>query len=376
MQETAVVLDDAEAYFMNFEDESTPTEAGGTHIGHFLGWAMIRGLASAEMATRLPQLLSREKTGRDLLFDHCDGKLMDSDLSERGSAFAEHYCGAPYLTDYLRMFGQKDDRFDRLANVPDDWRTQQSVIERLDRRYSEWRMSQGMPSKQALHDALLATTAPVLEAAGFVLEPAPSCDADAVRSTFVNKTAWQTPRVSVFGAASPEQFYGIGIEVTFNIPRLYDKALAEDQIDRARWSMSEQSTARLSMSAIADGWAGPKNLWAYYPSLWIFEESELVPAAEFLADRLREFALPALARVTSIRTLCEALDTRPLTASPFFMGWMGYTIPLLFEMCLHPSLPAVLAEMEAFWQAQPPEAWGTLEMRAFLARVRERNSRR
>ena len=85
-----MVIDDAEQYFLNFEHD-TPNEAGGTHIGLFLGWAMIRGLASEEMATRLPALLAREVTGRDLLFQHCDGKLMASDLGERGGAFAESY---------------------------------------------------------------------------------------------------------------------------------------------------------------------------------------------------------------------------------------------------------------------------------------------
>jgi hypothetical protein len=137
--------------------------------------------------------------------------------------------------------------------------------------------------------------------------------------------------------------------------------------------MSEEATMRMSMSAIADGWHGPMNLREYYPSLWIFEESELAPAVEFLARRVREMVVPTLARLTSLRSLCDALDTRPLTASPFFKGWTSYSVPLLFEMSGHPSLGAVVAEMDAFWQQQPRDTWGTLEMRAFLARVRERN---
>ncbi|WP_461414102.1 DUF7832 domain-containing protein [Gemmatimonas sp.] len=47
-----MVIEDAETYSLNFEEASTPTEAGGTHIGHFLGWAIVRGLASAEMTAR------------------------------------------------------------------------------------------------------------------------------------------------------------------------------------------------------------------------------------------------------------------------------------------------------------------------------------
>jgi hypothetical protein len=257
--------------------------------------------------------------------------------------------------------------------VPDDWAAQQSVMARLDRRYAEWCMAQGLPSKQALHDALLAATAPVLEAAGFVREPASGYDANAVRSTFMSPEMFRTPRISVFGATSPDQFCGVGIEVTFDIRGLYDKVFAESQIDGARWSMSEEATMRMSMSSIADGWHGPMNLRAYYPSLWIFEESELAPAVEFLARRLREMVIPTLARLTSLRSLCDALDTRPLTASPFFKGWTNYSVPLLFEMCGHPSLGAVVAEMDAFWSQQPRETWGTPEMRAFLGRLRQRN---
>jgi hypothetical protein len=369
-----VVIDDAEQYFLNFEND-TPNEVGGTHIGLFLGWAMIRGLASAEMATRLPALLSRQVTGRDLLFEHCDGKLMASDLSARGSEFAESYYGATYLHDYVRMFGVNEESFDELGKVPDDWTTQESVVRRLDRRYSEWRMSQGMPSAQVLHDALLASAAPVLEAAGFVLEPSANFGPEARRSTFVNAAAWQTPRVMIYGVACAEQYYGVGIETTFNLPGLYDRAVAESQIDNPnpQWSMAEQSTMRLSMSSIAEGWQGPTNLRSHFPSLWIFEEAELGPAVGFLAQRLRDFALPTLARVTSVRSLCDALDTRPLTASPFFKGWTGYSLPLMFEMCGHPSLLAVVAEMSSFWAQQPLDVWGRPEMRAFLARVRERN---
>ncbi|GAB1343455.1 hypothetical protein [Gemmatimonas sp.] len=187
---------------------------------------------------------------------------------------------------------------------------------------------------------------------------------------------FRTPRVSVFGATSPDQFHGVGMEVTFDIRGLYDKALAESQIDGARWSMSDDATMRMSMAAIADGWQGPLNLRAYHPSLWIFEESDLAPAVDFLARRVREMVIPTLAQLTSLRSVCDALDTRPLTASPFFKGWTNYSVPLLFEMCGHPSLHSVVAEMDAFWTQQPRDTWGTSEMQAFLTRVRQRNGLR
>jgi hypothetical protein len=356
---------------MDFEGD-TPNEAGGTHIGLFLGWAMLRGLASVEMAARLPALLSRTKTGRDLLFQHCDGKLSASDLSEGGSAFAESCYHAAYVPDYLRLFRIDADPADRLAEVPDDWTSQTSVAERLDRRYSEWRMSQGMPSMQVLHDALLAASAPVLEAAGFVAEPKSGFVADGVCTTFVHRGGWQTPRITVYGAAKPDQVFGVGVEVSFSVRELYDRVAEETQGEDVGWSRVSAATISMSMSSLAEGWDGPVASAAYLPCIWIFDVNGLAPAVAFLAARLRDVAIASLAGITSIRTLCDALDTRPFPASPWFGGWWGYGVPLAFEMCGHPSLGAVLQEMDAYW-TQQSDFWGSKDMLAFVARVRARH---
>jgi hypothetical protein len=366
-------IDDAEMYFLNFEAE-LPSEAGGTHIGLFLGWAMLRGLASPALAGHLPALVSRTQTGRDLLFRHCDGKLWETDLTERGNSFAASYYSAGYLQDYLRMFGLQDEPFDELAKVPDDLRSQEAVCARLDRRYSEWRMTQGLPSREVLRDALVQAAGPVLETAGFVPEPDHGLAADAARANYVHTTAWQTPRASLYGAACPDQFYGIGLTLNFNLRELDFKAAEERQIDQWPWGMADPSTVAMPLSSLAEGWPGPAAFDAYHPVLWIFDEAELVPAAEFLAHRLREFALPALARIQSLSSLCDAFNTRPLTASPWFRSWTDHGLPLAFELDQHPALPKVLEEMDAYWR-QRPDAAGSAQMRAFLKRVGERAPR-
>ena len=92
--------DDAEYYFLNFETD-LPNENGGRHIGLFLEWAILRGLASAELMQHASALRSGETLGLDLLFDQCDGKLMDEDLGDEGNAFAADYYEAHHLDDFI-----------------------------------------------------------------------------------------------------------------------------------------------------------------------------------------------------------------------------------------------------------------------------------
>ena len=364
-------IDDAETYFLNFESDGSPTEAGGTHIGMFLGWALLRGLAAPSLQAHLPALRSGAKTGRSLLFEHCDGKLQTADLSERANAFAAAYYGASYLNDYLRMFGLKDDPFDELAKVQDDRLAQESVCQRLDRRYSEWRMAQGLPSKETLCDALQRVAGPVLEAAGFVPFEDTGFAADAAERGYINRAAWQTPRVVIYGAARADQCYGLGVRVGLNVPELYARASAEKQLDRWPWANVDPSTLAMPLAALAKGWTGPIASNAYHPVLWIFETEEIAPAADFLAARLREFVLPNLARMTSLSALCAVLNTRPISASPWFRAWDSHTLPLAFELANHPALPEVLDQMEAHWRSQPRDPQRAM-MEAFLQRMRGR----
>ena len=126
-----------------------------------------------------------------------------------------------------------------------------------------------------------------------------------------------------------------------------------------------------SLAALAKGWTGPIASNAYHPVLWIFETAEIAPAADFLAARLREFVLPNLARMTSLSALCAVLNTRPISASPWFRGWASHTLPLAFELANHPALPEVLDQMEAHWRSQPRDPHRAM-MEGFLQRMRGR----
>ena len=78
--------DDAEYLFLNFETERDNDDAG-THIGMYLAWAILRGLggehfSAPEAASHIQRLKAREITGAEVLWDRCDGKLTDDDLTE------------------------------------------------------------------------------------------------------------------------------------------------------------------------------------------------------------------------------------------------------------------------------------------------------
>jgi hypothetical protein len=130
-----------------------PPEAAGTHIGMFLAWAILRDrigdLHRAESADALVAVWQRRMTGRDFLFEACDGKFWPSDLSDEGNAFARVYWqdGAGgirsdgYLADYERTLGGD---LPDLYRVADTWENFDVLARVLDRRFEEWRRKRGL----------------------------------------------------------------------------------------------------------------------------------------------------------------------------------------------------------------------------------------
>jgi hypothetical protein len=177
--------------------------------------------------------------------------------------------------------------------------------------------------------------------------------------------------VVLYGAASADRCYGLGVRVGLNVPELYARAVAEKQIDQWPWAQVDPSTLSMPLAALAKGWTGPIASGAYHPVLWIFEAAGIAPAADFLAARLREFVLPDRARMNSLTAMCSVLNTRPISASPWFRGWDTHSLPLAFELANHPALPEVLDQMDAYWRSQPRDPRRAM-MESFLQRMRSR----
>lgn len=125
-----------------------PASAGATHIGMFVAWSVLNGLAgelhildfSAEMAI----LKSRGTTPGAWLLEACDGKFTDEDLTCDGNQFAFSYYGNDanlhsgpnsFLADYEGAFPDAE----TLYHVPDSWETFDAIDPVIRGRFDAWR---------------------------------------------------------------------------------------------------------------------------------------------------------------------------------------------------------------------------------------------
>ena len=120
-----------------------PPEAGATHSGMFLAWALISGLGGEyhvlDSAEDLARLRARKLTPGQYFLMVCDGKFTDEDLSAEGNAFAQAYFDLEkgnYLGDYREYLvkGLASD-----YHVPDTWKSFDKLRPVLDRRLANWR---------------------------------------------------------------------------------------------------------------------------------------------------------------------------------------------------------------------------------------------
>jgi hypothetical protein len=121
-----------------------PPEAGGTHIGMFVAWALLHGLAGDIHLNQFPEPLARLRerkiTPGQFLLEACDGKFTDEDLSELGNRFAEHYyeggdVPGHYFADYAATVGVETPS---IYHVPDSWDTYGQLERVIQNRFEEW----------------------------------------------------------------------------------------------------------------------------------------------------------------------------------------------------------------------------------------------
>ncbi len=129
----------------DFPDD-LPPEAGATHAGMFLAWALLQGMAGADHATDFPDELERLRNrqitpGRYLML--LDGKFTDEELDEEGNAFASNYFDLEkghYLGDYEATLA---DGLPTAYHVADTWDNFDRLKPVVDKRYREWQAKRG-----------------------------------------------------------------------------------------------------------------------------------------------------------------------------------------------------------------------------------------
>jgi len=123
--------------------EDLPPEAGATHGGMFLAWALLHDLGGeyqvTDCAAALEELRARKITPGSYFLAQSDGKLSDEDFNDLGNAFAEAYFDfnkGAYLADYEELLCSD---LPSLYHVADDWASYDILCPRLDRRFDDWR---------------------------------------------------------------------------------------------------------------------------------------------------------------------------------------------------------------------------------------------
>jgi hypothetical protein len=139
--------DDASWHYGGEFPEGLSNDAGATHIGMFLAWALLSGMGGELFAEEEPQLVdelrSRSITPGQFFLKYCDGKFIDEDLSELGIRFTEDYFELEkggYLADYEQLL-QKG--LETLYHVPDTWESYDKLSPAIDARFAGWRNSAG-----------------------------------------------------------------------------------------------------------------------------------------------------------------------------------------------------------------------------------------
>jgi hypothetical protein len=372
-------IDDAETWFLNFETD-LPTEAGGTHIGMFLGWAIRRGLGAARFSTLRTALEAGAISGRTVLFDHCDGKLMADDLGVDGAAFASAWYDQHYTARYRDALALHDDSPDGFAAAEDSPGNQRIVDAFLDIAHAEWKAAAALPSRQELHARATAALAPVMAAAGFTPPASTQWSADAETAEYVRRGEGfqQIVRLRSFDYELPGgRGLGIDLGMEAHLKALGAVVYAEGRTDVPHMTSSAAATAYIPQATFAKGWTGPRVDDGRWQGLRVAQVDDIEPLLGWLAPRLADFALPLLRRIEDAASLAAAFDAVPLSRSPLFSGYFDYSLPLAFEQARHPRLDDVLAEIERnIPTLLDPMHPFRLGMKALIGRIRVREAQR
>lgn len=143
--------DDASWHYGGEFPADLPDEAGATHTGMYVAWALLSGLAGNIHVTDYPEdiqrLQERSVTPGAFFLSACDGKFTNEDLTDEGNAFTSGYFDfekGQYLADYDATFGTNlPEGPNSLYYVTDSWDNFDKLRPVLDMRLLEWRAHAG-----------------------------------------------------------------------------------------------------------------------------------------------------------------------------------------------------------------------------------------
>lgn len=133
-------IDRADWHYGNDFPKNLPEDSGGTHIGMYLNWIIDNELIGefhlTESKDGIEKVKSREITGRDFLFNYCDGKFWNEELNGIGLEFTEsYYSSGKYFEDYGKVLANE---LNSIYEVKDNRQNYNLIKEKLDHRFKKW----------------------------------------------------------------------------------------------------------------------------------------------------------------------------------------------------------------------------------------------
>lgn len=140
--------DDASWHYGGDFPKNLPNEAGATHIGMFVAWCLLNGLAGElhieDFPEELEKLKRRKVTPGSWFIAACDEKFTDEDLSDEGNSFAKYYYEdeetAKYIADYDNILCEN---VESVYEVKDSWENYDKLAPKIKERYEAWKSKNG-----------------------------------------------------------------------------------------------------------------------------------------------------------------------------------------------------------------------------------------
>ncbi|MBD3681128.1 hypothetical protein H3005_04530 [Stenotrophomonas sp. Br8] len=116
-------------------------EAGATHIGMYVAWLLLQGMAGEElvddMKDELHALTQRTMTPAQFLLV-CDGKFLDDMINDEANAFTLEYYQADdclYPDDYIELLA---DDLPSIYHAADTWENFDRLAPVIAQRFTTW----------------------------------------------------------------------------------------------------------------------------------------------------------------------------------------------------------------------------------------------
>ncbi|PPK83806.1 hypothetical protein CLV84_4326 [Neolewinella xylanilytica] len=143
-------IDRADWHYGGVYPSSLPKEGGGTHIGMYLTWIIMNDLIGTvhteNSASAILEVKNRKISGRDFLFEYCDGKFWNEDLTVEGQDFTLKYYLDPindkkpygqYIIDYEKTLASC---LPSLYEVKDNWSNYDKISAVIDERFRNYKL--------------------------------------------------------------------------------------------------------------------------------------------------------------------------------------------------------------------------------------------